>query len=228
MLVKVFPINLFAGIECRNCTAVQRRHDLEHKEFQNRKHCNTGLMVRRLHIPARLEKQEMTKENYAQAYQRGFDYTVRLLVARGAQGDTAREAAQAAWVRGWERLAQLRNESMVNAWVNTIALNFLRRTLRNEGALQALTERPSGGGIDFAAIDVARILSFCRPHERALLEKYLQGMTMAELARENGVTETAIRIRIMRARRAAKFRAEDRAVQALRRYTSPLPRFNAA
>ncbi len=170
----------------------------------------------------------MTTEKYAQAYQRGFDYTVRLLVARGAQSDTAREAAQAAWVRGWERLGQLRNESMVNAWVNTIALNFLRRTLRNEGALQVLTERPGGGGINLAAIDLARILSFCRPHERALLEKYLQGMTMAELAQENGVTETAIRIRIMRARRAARFRAEDRAVQALRTHASAVPSLSAA
>lgn len=164
----------------------------------------------------------MTTEKYAQAYQRGFDYTVRLLVARGAQSETAREAAQAAWVRGWERLGQLRNESMVNAWVNTIALNFLRRTLRNESSLQMLTERPSANGIDLAAIDLARILSFCRPHERDLLEKYLQGMTMAELAQENGVSETAIRIRIMRARRAARYRAEDRAVQALRRHNSPL------
>lgn len=169
----------------------------------------------------------MTTDTYAQAYQRGFDYTVRLLVARGAQCDTAREAAQAAWVRGWERLEQLRNERMVNAWVNTIALNFLRRTLRNEGTLQALTERPASGGIDLAAIDLTRILSFCRPHERALLERYLQGMTTAELAEADGVTETAIRIRIMRARRAARFRAEDRAVQALRRHTSRISRFNA-
>ncbi len=159
----------------------------------------------------------MTKEKYAQAYQHGFDYTVRLLVARGAKSETAREAAQAAWVRGWERLSQLRNESMVNAWVNTIALNFLRRTLRNESAHQVLTERPGSWSIDVAAIDLGRILSFCRPHERSLLEKYLEGRTMAELAQENGVTETAIRIRIMRARRAARYRAEDRAVQALRR-----------
>ena len=164
----------------------------------------------------------MTKEKYAQAYQRGFDYTVRLLVARGARGETAREAAQAAWVRGWERLNQLRNESMVNAWVNTIALNFLRRTLRNESAQQALTERPGGRSIDVAAIDLGRILSFCRPNERALLEKYLEGRTMAELAEENGVTETAIRIRIMRARRSARYRAEDRAVQALRRHRSAI------
>src|SRR5262249_5235963 len=136
----------------------------------------------------------MTQDKYAQAYQRGFDYTVRLLVARGAKSETAREAAQAAWVRGWERLTQLRNDSMVNAWVNTIALNFLRRTIRNESSHQALTERPGGGGIDVAAIDLGRILSFCRPHERTLLEKYLEGRTMAELAQESGVTETAIRI----------------------------------
>ena len=64
----------------------------------------------------------MTREEYGQAYQRGFDLTVRLLLSRGAPRDRAREVAQAAWARGWERLSQLRNESLVVTWVNTIAL----------------------------------------------------------------------------------------------------------
>jgi DNA-directed RNA polymerase specialized sigma24 family protein len=58
--------------------------------------------------------------------------------------------------------------------------------------------------IDMAAIDVARILRFCRPRERQLLELQMQGATTEEIARDSGVTETAIRIRLMRARRAAR------------------------
>ncbi len=69
----------------------------------------------------------MTREGYGQAYQKGFSLTVRFLLSRGVQRDAADEAAQAAWVKGWERLEQLRNESSVTTWVNTIALNVYRR-----------------------------------------------------------------------------------------------------
>ena len=44
---------------------------------------------------------------------------------------------------------------------------------------------------------------------------------MEEIARENGVTETAIRIRLMRARRAARSHMEKRAFE-LRRYSSSI------
>jgi DNA-directed RNA polymerase specialized sigma24 family protein len=37
-----------------------------------------------------------------------------------------------------------------------------------------------------------------------LLELQVQGVTTGEIARHSGVTETAIRIRLMRARRAAR------------------------
>jgi DNA-directed RNA polymerase specialized sigma24 family protein len=62
----------------------------------------------------------MTRDGYGQAYQRGFDRTVGFLVSRGVDRDSANEVAQAVWLRGWERLPQLRNESLVVTWVNTI------------------------------------------------------------------------------------------------------------
>jgi DNA-directed RNA polymerase specialized sigma24 family protein len=147
----------------------------------------------------------MTGSTYGQAYQAGFERTIRFLISRGAGRDRAQEAAQAAWVRGWERLNQLRNEEMLLTWVNTIALNLYRRVLKREERFhQPLPELYSRLRIDMAAIDVARILKFCRPRERQLLELQMQGVTTQEIARHNGVTETAIRIRLMRARRAAR------------------------
>jgi DNA-directed RNA polymerase specialized sigma24 family protein len=41
----------------------------------------------------------------------------------------------------------------------------------------------------------------------------MRGFTAEEIARQHGVTETAIRIRLLRARRAARARAERRAVR---------------
>jgi DNA-directed RNA polymerase specialized sigma24 family protein len=60
-------------------------------------------------------------------------------------------------------------------------------------------------------MDVARILAFCRPNDRHLLEQqYVNGVTTQEMAREQGVTETAIRIRLLRARRDARSQVERR------------------
>src|SRR5258708_30227216 len=152
----------------------------------------------------------MTRDEYGKAYSRGFDLTVRLLLSRGAPRDRAREVAQAAWVRGWERLAQLRNEELVVTWVNTIALNMYRSVLRSEPGYQALPELSTKAAVNLAAIDVARILRICRPCDRVLLEQQMRGMTTGELARRQGVSETAIRIRLLRARRAARMRAEKK------------------
>ncbi len=151
----------------------------------------------------------MTNDRYGTAYQRGFDLTVRFLISRGLQRDNAEEVAQAAWVKGLERLSQLRDESFVVMWVNTIALNVYRNSLRRK-PLPAHEFGDKTAGLDLAAIDVARILGFCRPCDRRLLEQSMIGVTPGEIADEQGVTETAIRIRLLRARREARSRVERR------------------
>lgn len=157
----------------------------------------------------------MTVEEYGQAYQRGFDLTVRFLLSRGAWRDIADEAAQAAWVRGWERLGQLRNQSLVVTWVNSIALNVYRSLLRKEPLKQALGKScEKTVAIDLAAIDVARILKFCRPRDRSILvQQYVKGLTTGEIAQAYGVTETAIRLRLLRARRDARSQVELRTIR---------------
>lgn len=140
---------------------------------------------------------------------------MRFLLSRGVQRDNAIEVAQAAWVRGWERLSQLRDEELVTTWINTIALNLYRGALRGAPLnLPHLEIRDRTVSIDLAAIDMARILGFCRRQDRMLLEQCLSGASMAEIAHKNGVSETAIRIRLLRARRNARGRVERRTVTA--------------
>jgi DNA-directed RNA polymerase specialized sigma24 family protein len=150
----------------------------------------------------------MTSSTYGQAYEAGFARTIRFLVSRGVGKDDAQEVAQAAWARGWECVSQLREDSLVFTWVNTIALNIYRRALHSERQCQPLPQLFSRLTIDLAAIDVACVLKSCRPRERRLLEQQMQGTTAKEIAEDNGVTETTIRIRLMRARRALRARVE--------------------
>jgi len=154
----------------------------------------------------------MTVEAYGQAYQRGFERTIRLLLSRGARSECAREAAQAAWAKGWERINQLRNESVVTTWVNTIALNCYRSFLRSENQQLPLTDLSTGADVNLGAIDLGRFLDWCRPSDRQLFEDYLQGYPIEEIARRQGISYTAVRIRLLRARRSVQSRIKDPAV----------------
>jgi RNA polymerase sigma factor (sigma-70 family) len=144
----------------------------------------------------------MTREEYGAAYQKGYNLTVRFLVSRGLSYDSARETAQAAWAKGWERLGQLRDPKMLFTWMNSIALNIHRSYIRREPLLQALPELSTPPKVNLAAIDVLRILNGCKTNDRLVLERhYIEGYKVQEIAQAHGWTETAVRIRLLRARR---------------------------
>ncbi|MEO7144371.1 MAG: sigma factor-like helix-turn-helix DNA-binding protein [Bryobacteraceae bacterium] len=146
----------------------------------------------------------MTRDEFGGAYRRGFDLTVRFLRSKGLSLDAAVETAQAAWVKGWEHSDQLRDVGSIVAWVNSIAWNLYRNFLRQTAHFQPLVERFATGQVNLAAIDVSRILTSCKPADRSMLEQHhLEGRPLREMAEERGCSETAIRIRILRARRAA-------------------------
>jgi DNA-directed RNA polymerase specialized sigma24 family protein len=155
----------------------------------------------------------MTREEYGHAFESGFGRTVRLLCARGASKDRAEDAAQAAWVRGWECRHQLRDDAVVLRWVNTIAVNVHRVAIQYEARYEVLPELHGQMGIDLAAIDAAKILKCSRPEDRALFEEQLNGFTPEEIAARQGASVTAIRVRLFRARRLARRNVEGSASQ---------------
>jgi RNA polymerase sigma-70 factor, ECF subfamily len=145
----------------------------------------------------------MTKEEYGTAYEKGYNLTTRFLVSRGLSGDAARETAQAAWVRGWEKREQLRDSKMVMTWMNTIALNLYRSSLRRDPFLQELPDLVAPCRTNVAVIDLKRVLKTCKKNDRMVLQRhYLEGYQVREIAHTNGWSETAVRIRLLRARRA--------------------------
>jgi RNA polymerase sigma factor (sigma-70 family) len=149
---------------------------------------------------------EMTEEYFAHSYQRGFQATSRFLASRGIQADLVFDIAQAAWVKAWERREQLRDASLLLTWVNTIALNIYRTSLRREKPTAALTDAEGlTTDSDWSVIDAERILGECKASDRVVLEShYIQGYKINEIAEQNNWTETAVRIRLLRARRKMK------------------------
>jgi DNA-directed RNA polymerase specialized sigma24 family protein len=154
----------------------------------------------------------MARESYGQAYRDGFVRTIRFLVSRGVRTDMARELAQSAWTTGWEKQEQLRNDNLLLTWVNTIAINIYRGNLRGQRSYVGLSELRTAEA-NSAEVDVRRILGFCRPRDRTLLQLYLQGWTAEEIAGKEGVTTTAIRIRLLRARRRVRSQLEARKIR---------------
>jgi DNA-directed RNA polymerase specialized sigma24 family protein len=147
----------------------------------------------------------MTRDEFGAAYQRSFRTTVGFLLARGLAIDTAQEIAQAAWARGWERIAQLRDSRTLVMWLNRVALNLYRTSLRGEPAFQELTPAEQGPDLNIAAIDAASILRKCKRHDRRMLRDfYLKGLHLSEIAALNGWLENTARVRLFRARRAAR------------------------
>ena len=144
---------------------------------------------------------DMTRECYAAAYASGFNRTIRVLCSRGVTGESAEDFAQSAWTKGWEQINQLRDESLLLTWVNTIALNLYRAAVRRTPRFEPLGELPSPTGVNLAAIEVAKILGSTQLRDRELFQHCLQGFTAKDIARRHGVSDLAIRLRLLRARR---------------------------
>jgi RNA polymerase sigma-70 factor, ECF subfamily len=145
---------------------------------------------------------KMTNEYFGNAYKKGFPLTVRFLLSRGISYEVALDTAQAAWTRSWERREQLREPSLVRTWTNTIALNIYRTMLRRERPTEPLAEVEASTSLNLAAIDVELILKECKPNDRSVLkEHYIDGYKTTEIAQSRGCSETAVRIRLLRARR---------------------------
>jgi len=126
-------------------------------------------------------------------------------MSRGLSANTAQEIAQGAWARGWERLSQLRDSSTLLMWLNRVALNLYRTSLRGAPPLQELTPTEQGPGLNVAAIDAASILRRCKGRDRKMLRDfYLKGLHLSEIAERNGWLENTARVRLFRARRAAR------------------------
>ena len=146
----------------------------------------------------------MKRNEYADAFQKGYSATRRFLLSRGAALDEAEEIAQAAWVRGWEYRDQLRDPSMVNFWVNSIARNLFRARFRTPPVMPLEGIDPSYCMSLEEQIEVRRMLERCPPRDRALLEKSLEGYSAEEIAKDEGISSTGIRVRMLRIRQGIR------------------------
>ena len=119
----------------------------------------------------------------------------------------ADEATQAAWVRAWKKIGDVRDEAHLRPWLVSVAANEATRVLRKRRRRSEIevpldvTNKP--GGIDpasgIAAIDLWAALARLDPDDRALLAmRYIAGFDSNELAAATGISPSGTRSRIER------------------------------
>ena len=143
----------------------------------------------------------MAPADFAAAYTKGLRQTVRFLMSKGVNSDTAEEVAQDAWGKGWVRRASLLKPSAVIPWVNSIALNIFRGRIRRQPVAGDVPEQPVRPMATPETTDVVTVLESCDPEERELLAATAEGYTSHDLARIKGCKPSTIRVRLLRLRR---------------------------
>lgn len=142
----------------------------------------------------------MTHQEFAVSFEKGLSATKRFLLAHGASLQEAEELAQAAWVRGWEYREQLRDAQLLGFWVNSIARNLFRAKFRRLPDCQLpMIPHDFETGL-YASLELGKVLKACSKKDRKLLLAVLEGQSTKEIAIQNGITPTGIRVRLLRVR----------------------------
>jgi RNA polymerase sigma-70 factor (ECF subfamily) len=142
-----------------------------------------------------------------------MDAVYRLTAAILGDEDDARDATQETFVAAWRALPKLRDPERLDAWLQRIAVNASRMTLRMRGR-RRVREIPSsqvvapanhaagsGPEADAARLDVA--LRQLNVDQRAILVlHHLEGRGLDEIAEVLGIPVGTAKSRLFHARRA--------------------------
>ncbi len=148
-----------------------------------------------------------------------YQDTVHTLALRLVGADLAADVAQEAFLRAWRALPRFRGEAAFSTWLHRITVNTawtLRRRDRRhptqplEGDFEDTGPQPERAGeLAEARAGLLRVIGTLNPGQRAVLVlRDIYGWSGAEVARELGITETAVKVRLHRARAKLRSRLE--------------------
>ena len=119
----------------------------------------------------------------------------------------ADEAVHAAWAIAWKKIGTVREPGSLRPWLMTVAVNELKRILRQRKRRAEIEVRTDAtgvpGGVDpgtgVASIDLRAAVDRLDPGDRALIAmRYVAGFNANELAVVTGKSPAATRQRLKR------------------------------
>ena len=134
--------------------------------------------------------------------------------------ETARDLAQDTALKAWQRLASLRQVASFSPWIRQIAANaardFLRqRASRFEEGLETVAELEAGDDPHRDAVRRLEIrqmrmaLSEEEESQLELLSGRAEGVPVRELADRMGISEDALKMRLLRLRKRLRRRLDE-------------------
>ena len=140
------------------------------------------------------------------------DAVYRLSLAILGDEADARDATQETFIAAWRQLPRLREADRFDAWLQRIAVNAGRMTLRARGRRRvreipatqvALASAASGSSNDTDAALLDRALARLSFDQRSILAlHHLEGRPVAEIAGILGIPDGTVKSRLFAARRA--------------------------
>lgn len=136
------------------------------------------------------------RENVAQVHA----LCVRML----GRADDAEDAVQAAFVRAFRALARFRGESSLRTWIYRIAVNECISTLRGRRESGPIPESAATDGEAGAVVAREAVAAALRrlpaDHHAILVLRYWEEMDCEEIAQVLGISLSAVKMRLHRAR----------------------------
>jgi RNA polymerase sigma-70 factor (ECF subfamily) len=172
----------------------------------------TPELVARCKRGDRLAFEELVRASHRRVYSLAY----RLV---GDRND-AEDVAQEAYLRMFRGLAGFREEAAFETWMYRIVTNCAMSHLRRKDRFGAL-QRDEDGTPEIPLPDRAQDLAVQRDdlsrglaslpagQRTVLLLKDVYGLSVSEIAREVGIEEGAVKVRLHRARRRLKERLEE-------------------
>lgn len=157
---------------------------------------------------------EGSEAAFAELVERYNDLLTRHAQRMLGRTDEAEDVIQAAWIRAYRRLRQCREPERFGAWVFRIAANGCKDALKAERRdvvpMESVGElrSPGEGPDDLALRDeqrrhISAALASLPPDQReAFLLKHAEGWSYEEMAERLGVGQSALKMRVHRAREA--------------------------
>jgi RNA polymerase sigma-70 factor, ECF subfamily len=121
--------------------------------------------------------------------------------------DAARDSAQLAWIKAWQRLPSVREPERLRTWLIAIAANEARQHLRAHRRRRVREILPAGPGDGPAhdtttsvdRLDLGAALARLDVADRELIAmRYLAGLTAEEIGVAAGLTASGVRSRLSR------------------------------
>jgi RNA polymerase sigma-70 factor (ECF subfamily) len=147
------------------------------------------------------------REAFTELVARHHSELVRIAYAITGDADAARDSAQLAWIKAWQRLPSVREPERLRAWLVAIAANEARQHLRARGRRRVREiaplrqdEHPEQNTFTSAdRLDLNAALLRLDPADRSLLAmRYLVGLTTEEIGMAAGLTASGVRSRLSR------------------------------